>query len=311
MKVKILHWMLIFVALAMKANANELSWDFNPYAFQYDMTVYVDILSIDGKSVADKSTYQIAAFCNNECRGKAVHKTDGAHPYIYLRVRSNKAEGETISFRVKDVATGKEAFATETITFQSQQTMGFPSSPFLLNVKNEYGVTFLMDGVKQTQNLCYGDSITAPKNPEKLGYTFTGWTPTVDATVPAHDVVYTATYKVNYYKLTYVLNDTIFAEDSLAYGAAISPRVVDISENETFSGWEGIPATMPAHNVTVYGSTMATGIKGICKAETFVTVYALNGTVIKRNVNKRHLTKVLRPGLYVVAGKKVWVKYNE
>lgn len=56
---------------------------------------------------------------------------------------------------------------------------------------------------------------------------------------------------------------------------------------------------------------MATGIKGICKAETFVTVYALNGTVIKRNVNKRNLTKVLRPGLYVVAGKKVWVKYNE
>ena len=107
-----------------------------------------------------------------------------------------------------------------------------------------------------------------------------------------------------------MLNDTIFAEDSLAYGAAISPRVVDISENETFSGWEGIPATMPAHNVTVYGSTMATCIKGICEAENFVTVYALNGTVIKRNVNKRHLTKVLRPGLYVVAGKKVWVKYQ-
>ena len=175
-------------------------------------------------------------------------------------------------------------------------------------VVNTYKVAFIVDGkVVSEKEMAYGSAIDVPEAPVKEGYTFVGWGE-VDSTVPAHDVEYTAVYKVNYYKLTYMLNGDVFAEDSLAYGSVINPREVDVSENESFSGWENIPETMPAHDLIVYGSTKPTGINGIRDVEQFVTVYSINGAVIKRNVDKNCIGKILGPGLYIVAGKKILVR---
>ena len=175
-------------------------------------------------------------------------------------------------------------------------------------VVNTYKVTFVVDGkVISEKTMAYGSAIDVPEAPAKEGYTFVGWGE-VASTVPANDVEYTAVYKVNYYKLTYMLNGDVFAEDSIAYGSVINPREVDVAENESFSGWEDIPETMPAHDVIVYGSTKPTGISGIRDAEQFVTVYSINGVVIKQNVEKNRIGKILGPGLYIVAGKKILVR---
>ena len=66
MKSRFLQWLLIFMAFATKAGAEEAGWDFNPYAFQYDMTVYIGLQTVDGQGVADATGYQIGAFCNGE-----------------------------------------------------------------------------------------------------------------------------------------------------------------------------------------------------------------------------------------------------
>ena len=174
-------------------------------------------------------------------------------------------------------------------------------------IANKYKVTFVADGmvVSETE-MEYRAPIVAPEAPAKEGYTFVGWGD-IDKTVPAHDVVYTAEYKVNIYKLTYILNGNIFAEDSIAYGSIITPREVPDSDKSYFSGWEGLPDIMPAHDVVVYGTT-TNAVNTVYNKNQIVTVYSVNGTVVKRNIDKSSLTKLLPPGLYIVAGKKILIK---
>ena len=154
--------MLFIMASALNLRANDATWDYNPYAFQYDMSVYVELASVDGKNITDGSDYQIAAFCDEECRGIAEEKAIEDNKYVYLRIRSNKTEGEIINFRVKNTTTGKVAKVSETIEFKSQQTIGYPSNPFLINAKNQYNVTFIIDGTENRYSSYYGDQITAP-----------------------------------------------------------------------------------------------------------------------------------------------------
>ena len=175
-------------------------------------------------------------------------------------------------------------------------------------VVNKYKVTFIADDkvVSETE-MEYGTEITIPDAPVKEGHTFVGWGD-VDKTVPAHDVTYTAEYKVNCYKLTYILNGELFAEDSIAYGSVITPREVENTDIGNFSGWEGLPDIMPAHDVVVYGTTTTTGVHSISNDKQTVTVFSVNGTVVKRNVDISCLAKLLSPGLYVVSGKKILIK---
>ena len=174
-------------------------------------------------------------------------------------------------------------------------------------IANKYKVTFVADGmvVSETE-MEYGTPIVAPEAPAKEGHTFVGWG-NIDKTVPAHDVVYTAEYKVNIYKLTYILNGNVFAEDSIAYGSIITPREVPDSDKSYFSGWEGLPDIMPAHDVVVYGTT-TNAVNTVYNKNQIVTVYSVNGTVVKRNIDKSCLTKILPPGLYIVSGKKILIK---
>ena len=175
-------------------------------------------------------------------------------------------------------------------------------------IANKYKVTFIADGkVISEKEMEYGASIVAPEAPSKEGHTFVGWGD-VDKTVPAHDATYTAEYDVNFYKLTYILNSELFAEDSIAYGSVITPREVEYSDNNKFSGWEGLPNIMPAHDVVVYGTTTTSGVYNIYDKKKVVTVYSINGTVFKRNVNMSCLTKILPSGLYIVSGKKILIK---
>ena len=53
------------------------------------------------------------------------------------------------------------------------------------------------------------------------------------------------------YAMTYMVNDTVYHVDSLAYEETIVLPDEPIKEGHTFNGWEGVPETMPIHDVTV------------------------------------------------------------
>lgn len=115
-------------------HAQGSGWEENPHDYQYDMTVYAQVLA-DENVVTDYSNYEIAAFVGDECRGIAEVKSQGGYTWLYLRVRSNAASGETVSFKIYDAAAGKAFNAIETVNFESNGLLGMPSTPTTLTLK--------------------------------------------------------------------------------------------------------------------------------------------------------------------------------
>ena len=120
---------------------------------------------------------------------------------------------------------------------------------------NQYTVTVKPENgeadITITQD--YGTPITAPADPTREGYTFTGWDRDIPATMPAENMTVTAKWKVNQYTITFDTNGgseiTPITQD---YGTAITAPASPTREGYTFIGWDkAIPATMPAENMTI------------------------------------------------------------
>jgi hypothetical protein len=85
--------------------------------------------------VTDYSDYEIGAFVGDECRGVAEVATQDGYTWLYLRIRSNVASGETVNFRVYEKSTQKTYRVTESIDFNYDDLVGMPSDPQLLSLK--------------------------------------------------------------------------------------------------------------------------------------------------------------------------------
>ena len=147
---------------------------------------------------------------------------------------------------------------------------------------NSYKLAYIVDGEEyKIVNVAYGSSITAEAEPTKDGYTFSGWKD-VPATMPAEDVTITGTFNVNSYKLTYMVDGDEYKTVDIEYGAVITPEAEPIKEGYTFSGWDLIPETMPAHDVTTTGTfTFVDAIDGIIADEGEYQIYTLDGKQIE------------------------------
>jgi len=119
---------------------------------------------------------------------------------------------------------------------------------------NSYTTTFKIgDEVIESKEVVFGQPVVSPDAPVKEGYTFNGWD-NVPETMPSHDLEITGSYTVNSYKLTYIVDGNNYKELSIDYGSSIVPEAFPEKDGHTFSGWEGLPETMPSHDVTVTGS---------------------------------------------------------
>ena len=120
---------------------------------------------------------------------------------------------------------------------------------------NQYTITVKPENGKADITITqdYGTPITAPADPTREGYTFTGWDRDIPATMPAENMTVTAKWKVNQYTITFDTNGgseiTPITQD---YGTAITAPANPTREGYTFIGWDkAIPATMPAENMTI------------------------------------------------------------
>ena len=66
---------------------------------------------------------------------------------------------------------------------------------------NAYTVTWRVDGVDTIDGYYYGETIIAPQDPQKTGYTFTNWTPDIVSIMPDYNLIYTAVFVKNTYQL--------------------------------------------------------------------------------------------------------------
>ena len=95
-----------------------------------------------------------------------------------------------------------------------------------------------------------GTDIVAP-TVTRTGYTFKGWSPNVELTVPAHDVTHVAQWTPNKYTVTFDANGgtggTVVQQDYES--VIVVPTVARIGY--TFKGWSpSVAATVPANDVT-------------------------------------------------------------
>ena len=124
---------LLCSMLTTAAWAQDTHWTVSPYDYQYDMTVYFD-LTADGEAVTDYSDYEVAAFVGDECRGVGTFQTTSGNTYGYMRVRSNQASGETVTFKVYVKSISMEVDVKDySISFASESVQGVPSNPVVLN----------------------------------------------------------------------------------------------------------------------------------------------------------------------------------
>lgn len=123
-----------------------------------------------------------------------------------------------------------------------------------------YNITFLFDAgsdvVIFTAPLDYGTPIVAPEDPEREGYTFTGWAledgAPVPETMPAHDVTVIAQWQINQYTITFTtgFEDVVVDPITQDYGTPVTAPEDPVKEGYKFLGWEpSVPETMPAENV--------------------------------------------------------------
>ena len=137
---------------------------------------------------------------------------------------------------------------------------------------NKYKVTYIVDGAEyKTTEVEYGSTLTSEAEPTKEGYSFSGWSD-IPETMPANDVTITGTFNVNKYKLTYMVDGEEYKSSEVDYGTAITAEAVPTKEGYTFSGWSGLPTTMPANDVTVTGTFTV---------NKFTITYVVDGVTLK------------------------------
>ena len=171
-----------------------------------------------------------------------------------------------------------------------------------------YTVTYWVDGqVFTSQNYKEGASIFLADVPEKEGHTFTGWA-NLPECMPGEDIHVEAVFAVNTYKITYLLDGEVYAEDSVEYGAVIVPLQVVEDEIFTFSGWSNIPEVMPAYDIIVSGTTTLTTIHMSTVSERAFDVYALSGKLVAQKVTLAWVKNNLTKGVYIINGRKIVIQ---
>ena len=172
---------------------------------------------------------------------------------------------------------------------------------------NQYNLVYQIDGKNyKTVRQDYGSKIELLAPPVREGYTFEGWSE-VPETMPDHEVVVTGHFAVNLYTITYMLDGEVYGQQQVPFGEKIVPLEVQNTDSLEFKGWQEVPATMPAHDLTIYGQTVPTGIEELA-ADQQVEVYTLDGKRVLCGCVWEKALRVLSRGLYLVNGQLMYVK---
>ena len=116
-----------------------------------------------------------------------------------------------------------------------------------------HDLVYLLEGGEYTRRrIAFGAPTESPEVPEKHGATFAGWEG-LPETMPDEDLTVNGRYENNSYRLTYVVNDRHSYSVMVPYQSVIEPMDAPQKDHYAFTGWEGLPETMPDHDVTVTG----------------------------------------------------------
>jgi len=184
-------------------------------------------------------------------------------------------EYQSFTVKYREAITPLEAPTKEGYTFSgwSEIPETMPANDVIVTGTfsvNSYTLTYKVDGeVYKTSSVPYGSKITPEVDLSKEGYTFSGWSE-IPESMPAHDVVVTGAFIVNSYTLTYMVDDEVYQSFTIKYRDQITPLEAPTKKGYTFSGWDGLPRSMPAKDVIV---------KGYYIINSYTITYVLDGEI--------------------------------
>lgn len=120
---------------------------------------------------------------------------------------------------------------------------GFSASCMVTVSPREFNVIWNVDGIETTQSVAEGETITEPDTPEKTGYTFKGWTPSIPDTMPAENLTFRAVWDTNSYNAVFDANGGFWNDGStekvysVEYNTDIYPPRTPERPGYGFTGW--------------------------------------------------------------------------
>ena len=290
--VKYSYSIIAFLMIVFQGGAASAAtpWTVSPGDYRYDMSLYLEVTF--ATTQMDYSQYDVAAFVGDECRGIAeVLPLGNGSECLYLRARSNRENGEKMTFKYRDKASG-EVLPVEGVAFDfvSNSRLGYPSSPHQVKILIYRDVTIAAGTGGSVDHgsgrVPEGTELTVSAQPAE-GYHFLQW---ADGNtdnprtimVGKKDLALEAQFEANIYKLTYKVDDAEYKTFEVPYGTGLEAEAAPKKEGHTFSGWQGLPETMPAHDVTVNGSFSINSYKAVFKIgeEAIDTLTFVFGTAV-------------------------------
>ena len=246
-------------------NSYNVKWIVDGVTVKEESVAYGDELPA-APSVDAKAGYNFAWSSAPATMPAADVEITGAYTPIVYTV-TWKIDGEQGTYK-QTQATFGEAIATpeapiekEGYTFEWRdipETMPADENLVITGyyVANSYTVTWTVNGVAfTTTTVSFGDAIVAPDYTAEAGYDF-AWDE-IPATMPANDITINGTTTAKTYTVTWNVNGEKVGETTVKFGDAIADYAFDAPEGYEFSGWTDKPATMPASDITVNGTTTA------------------------------------------------------
>lgn len=119
---------------------------------------------------------------------------------------------------------------------------------------NKRTLRFVLDGQTIFESrMDVGTPIKPPDTPNREGYMFSGWRG-LPKTMPDADYTAEGKYYLRKYKLTFVVDGKAIEKRQVSFGAPVEKAVAPEKVGFRFDGWENMPVSMPAEDVTVVGS---------------------------------------------------------
>ena len=151
-------------------------------------------------------------------------------------------------------------------------------------------ISFDSDGGTEVADISggEGESVTAPANPTKTGYTFIGWNPALPSVFPAEDMTVKAQWQINKYTITFDTDDGTTIEPIIQdYGTTIKEPERPTKTGYAFVGWDpALPTTMPAENMTV---------KAIWNIQKYTITFDTDGGTTVTPINQDYGSTVTAP----------------
>ena len=143
---------------------------------------------------------------------------------------------------------------TATITAMANDDSGVSASCEVTVAGRSYTITYLVDSeVYHRDTINHGSAIEPIEMPTKEGHTFSGWSE-IPETMPANNLVIEGSFTINSYTITYMIDGRVYKIVTYKFGDLIIPLDVPQETEYIFSGWVGLPETMPAKDLIVIGA---------------------------------------------------------